>query len=362
VSETPVLALTHVSRSFGPVEVLHDVSFALHPGRVHALIGENGAGKSTMMKILSGFLEPTQGTVDLDGQPVAFPSAKQAEDAGIILIHQEFNLAEALSVEENIFLGREVRKGFRLLDRVAMEAEARRQLDRLGTKVDVRSRVRDLAVSDKQMVEIAKALSRKVRVLIMDEPTAVLTNREASVLFDQIDRLKAEGVAILYTSHKLDEIGRVADDLTVLRDGTVVSQGLAADYDEDRMAREMVGRDLTSLFPATHDAETAATVLEVAGLNVPGQVHDLSFELKAGEVLGFAGLVGSGRTEAMEGLMGLRPATASVKVNGKVVTIRTMADATAAGLGYLTEDRKGRGLILNQGLTANLTLLALKKL
>jgi ribose transport system ATP-binding protein len=140
-----------------------------------------------------------------------------------------------------------------------------------------------------------------------------------------------------------------------------VSQGLAADYDEDRMAREMVGRDLTSLFPATHDAETAATVLEVAGLNVPGQVHDLSFELKAGEVLGFAGLVGSGRTEAMEGLMGLRPATASVKVNGKVVTIRTMADATAAGLGYLTEDRKGRGLILNQGLTANLTLLALKK-
>ena len=361
MTDAPVLQLNHVSRSFGPVEVLHDVSFALIPGRVHALIGENGAGKSTMMKILSGFLEPTRGTVDLDGKPVAFQSAKEAEDAGIILIHQEFNLAEELSVEENIFLGREVRKGFRLLDKAAMEGEARMQLERLGTKVDVRTRVRDLAVSDKQMVEIAKALSRKVRVLIMDEPTAVLTNREASVLFDQIDRLKAEGVAVLYTSHKLDEIARVADDLTVLRDGTVVSQGLAADYDEDRMAREMVGRDLTSLFPATHDADTAATVLEVQNLTVPGQVEDLSFTLKAGEVLGFAGLVGSGRTEAMEGLMGLRAANALVRVKGQPVTIRTMADATAAGIGYLTEDRKGRGLILNQGLTPNLTLLALKK-
>jgi len=360
LSGTPVLELVHVSRSFGPVEVLHDLNFALVPGRVHALIGENGAGKSTAMKILCGYLEPTEGEVRLDGAPAHFRTAQEAEARGIAMIHQEFNLAEQLSVEENMFLGREKRKGWRLLNKAEMQAEAGALLRQLGMVADVRTRISDLSVSDKQMVEIGKALLRKVRVLVMDEPTAVLTNREASVLFDQIARLKAEGVAILYTSHKLDEIARIADDVTVLRDGNVVVHGVVGEFDEDRMARDMVGRDLKNLFPETHDPGTAK-VLEIRNLSVPGRVFDLSFDLKKGEVLGLAGLVGAGRTEAMEGLMGLRPATADVQVNGKAVVIRDMADAVAAGLGYLTEDRKGRGLILGQSLTPNLTLLALKK-
>src|SRR5690606_4467349 len=198
-----VLEARKVSRSFGPVEVLHEVGFALNAGEVHALIGENGAGKSTLMKILSGYLEPTKGDLLLDGKPVSFSSSEEAEDAGIILIHQEFNLAEQLTVEENIFLGREWKKGPFLRKR-AMRDEAARLLGELETGVSPDARVQDISVSDKQMVEIAKALSRNARVVIMDEPTAVLTNREAAVLFRQIERLKARGTAILYTSHKLD--------------------------------------------------------------------------------------------------------------------------------------------------------------
>jgi ribose transport system ATP-binding protein len=357
---TPILSLNAVSRSFGPVEVLHGVDFALYAGQVHALIGENGAGKSTAMKILCGYLEPSNGQVMLDGQPADFQSPQQAEDQGISMIHQEFNLAEQLSVEENIFLGRELRKGLRL-DKAAMQAETAALLNRLGTRVHPSTRVQDLSVSEKQMVEIAKALSRKARVLVMDEPTAVLTNREASVLFTQIDALKAAGVAILYTSHKLDEVARVADQLTILRDGAVVAHGPASDFSEDRMAREMVGRDLSNLFPNHQTSSNAETVLEVKNLTVPGMVHDLSFTLKKGEVMGIGGLVGSGRTEAMEGLMGLREATAMVQINARPVTITSMSDAAANGLGYLTEDRKGKGLILHQSLTPNLTLLALKK-
>lgn len=356
----PILALVGVSRSFGPIQVLHDVNFTLVPGQVHALIGENGAGKSTCMKILSGYLDASAGQVALNGQKATFKSSQDAEDQGVVLIHQEFNLAEQLSVEQNIFLGREKRGRF-LLDHAAMRLEAQALLDRLETKVSPAAKISDISVSDKQMVEIAKALSRNARVLIMDEPTAVLTNREATVLFRQIERLRDEGVAILYTSHKLDEIARIADQVTVLRDGRVVSSGPASEFDEDRMAREMVGRELSNLFPEHSGPGDTGIVLEVTGLTVPGHVRNLDLTLKRGEVLGFGGLVGSGRTEAMEGLMGLRAATGSIKINGKLTKINTMSDATAAGIGYLTEDRKGRGLITIQPLRPNLTLLALKR-
>ncbi len=359
-SVAPVLSLDGVSRLFGPVQVLFDVDFALVPGQVHALIGENGAGKSTCMKVLSGYLDASAGQVTLDGASAVFVDAQDAEDQGVILIHQEFNLAEQLSVEQNIFLGRERRKGF-LLDHAAMRAETQALLDRLETHVDPAAIVSEISVSQKQMVEIAKALSRNARVLIMDEPTAVLTNREAAVLFRQIERLRDEGVAILYTSHKLDEIARIADQVTVLRDGKVVASGAATEFDEDRMAREMVGRDLSNLFP-DHDGPGAAqTALEIENLSVPGFVTDISFTLKKGEVLGFGGLVGSGRTEAMEGLSGLLPATGTIRVDGEPVQISTMSDATNVGIGYLTEDRKGRGLITNQSLRPNLTLLALHR-
>jgi ribose transport system ATP-binding protein len=355
----PVLELRGVSRRFGPVQVLFDVDLALRPGEVHALIGENGAGKSTAMKILGGYLEPSAGAVALDGAPVAFASSREAEARGIVLIHQEFNLAEQLTVEQNVFLGREKRRGL-FLDHRAMQAETRALLDRLEARIDPRRTVATLSVPDKQMVEIAKALSRNARVLVMDEPTAALTNRETEVLLGQIDRLRAEGTAILYTSHKLDEVARIADRVTVLRDGHVVLQAPAAGLTEDRMAAAMVGREMKDLYPPKRAAEGGA-VLEVRRLTVPGVVEDASFTLRKGEILGFAGLVGAGRTELMEGLVGLRAARGEVVLEGRPLRLGSVAAARAAGLVYLTEDRKGRGLLLEKSLRENLTLLALDR-
>ncbi|MDN5788346.1 sugar ABC transporter ATP-binding protein, partial [Pseudorhodobacter sp.] len=323
------LSLTNLRRSFGPVEVLHDVSITLAPGEVHALIGENGAGKSTTMKIMAGYLAPTSGTVALNDVPVRFAGSQEAETQGVVLIHQEFNLADPLTVEQNIFLGHEKKRGL-LLDTKAMQAEAQALLERLNCGVSPNARVRDIANADKQMVEIAKALSRNAKVLIMDEPTAVLTEREAEVLFAQVEHLKAAGVAILFTSHKLDEVKRISDRITILRDGAVVSQGLTADYTEDQMAEAMVGRDVSSLYPQRDTAVGRDVVLAVKELSVPGFVRDISFDLHKGEILGISGLIGSGRTEAMEGLVGLRSHTGEVRINGAPVTIKSPGQAQAA--------------------------------
>ncbi len=271
----PVLAIRQVSRLFGPVQVLFDVDFDLRPGEVHALIGENGAGKSTTMKILAGYLAPSAGEVLLDGKPVHFPSSREAEAAGIVMIHQEFNLATPLTVEENIFLGRELKRG-PFLDHRAMQAESRRLLERLHCTVDPRARVSTLSVPNRQMVEIAKALGLKARVLIMDEPTAVLTHRETDTLLEQVDRLRASGTSILYTSHKLDEVARIADRVTVLRDGRRVMTAPAKGLSEDRMAETMVGRELSGLFPPK-SPPAPEPVLKVTGLTVPGFVRDASF-------------------------------------------------------------------------------------
>src|SRR5690606_7184735 len=240
---------------------------------VHALIGENGAGKSTIMKILSGYHDPTRGELLLDGEQVSFASSEEAENRGIILMHEEFNLAEQLKVEENIFLGRELKRGF-FLDKKAMRAEAARLLAELETRVSPDARVSEISVSDKQMVEIAKALSRNARVLIMDEPIAVLTTREASVLFRQIERLKAKGTAILYTSHKLDEVAQIADRITIFRDGSRVALAGAGELSEDQMAQAMVGRELSNLFPEKLIPEGAETVLSVSGFSVGTIVKD----------------------------------------------------------------------------------------
>jgi len=355
----PVLALDNVSRSFGPIEVLHGVSFDLRPGEVHALIGENGAGKSTMMKILGGYLAPSSGTVRLDGEAVRFADLREAEAAGIIMIHQEFNLALQLTVEENLFLGRERKRG-PLLDHRKMQDEARRLLARLESDIDPRARVADISVPARQMVEIARALGRNARVLIMDEPTAVLTNRETDILLKQIDRLRDQGTAILYTSHKLDEVSRIADRVTVLRDGTKVLDAPAEGLTEHRMAEAMVGRELTDMFP-DKPAPGGEVVLDVRDLSVPGHVENASFTLRRGEVLGFAGLVGAGRTELMEGIVGLRPTTGSVTIMGRPLKPGSVLAAREAGLVYLTEDRKEKGLLLGKNLRENLTLLALDR-
>lgn len=355
---TPALALQDVHKSFGPIEVLHGIDFALHPGEVHALIGENGAGKSTIMKILGGFLAPTSGQVLLDGQPAPYRSGAEAEAAGVVVIHQEFNLAPDLTVAQNVFLGRE--PGRFLLDHRAMRRETQALLDQLDCRVSPDARIRDLAVSDRQMVEIAKALGRKARVLIMDEPSAVLTHREVEVLFRQIDRLRASGVALLYTSHRLDEVRHLADRITVLRDGAVVRQALRGELTEDGMATAMVGRDLKDIFPPRRDS-FGPVVLDVQGFSVPPVVRDVSFTLRRGEVLGISGLVGSGRTELAEGLVGLRPHHGSLRREGQAITLHSAADAAVRGLAYLTEDRKELGLLLDKSLRENLTLSTLDR-
>ncbi len=355
-----LLAARRLGKRFGAVQVLSDISIDLRAGEVHALIGENGAGKSTLMKILSGYQAPTTGGLALNGAPVAFTSGAVAEAAGIVLIHQEFNLAEQLSVEANIFLGRELRRG-PFLAAGAMRGQARAWLAALEAAINPAARVGDLAVPDKQMVEIAKALARDARVLILDEPTAVLTSKESRVLFRQIERLRARGVAILYTSHKLDEVRAIADRVTVLRDGRHVITAPASTLDEDEMARQMVGRPLSELFPPKAPSPAAETVLAVEGFSVPGRVGGAGFQLRRGEILGFGGLVGAGRTELMEALMGLRRGHGQVRLRDRPVTIRDPVQAARLGLAYLTEDRKGHGLLLGKSMRINLTLLALKR-
>ncbi|MEZ5868607.1 MAG: sugar ABC transporter ATP-binding protein [Defluviimonas denitrificans] len=350
---TEILALRDVRKSFGPIEVLHGVDFALAGGEVHALIGENGAGKSTIMKILGGFLEPTGGGVLLDGEPAPYRSGAEAEALGVVVIHQEFNLAQDLTVAENIYLGREI--GGLFLNHKAMRKGAQDLLDQLESHVSPDARIRDLPVSDRQMVEIAKALSRNARVLIMDEPSAVLTHREVQILFRQIDRLRAAGVALLYTSHRLDEVSHIADRITVLRDGAVVRRAERGELTEDGMATAMVGRDLTDIFPPRR-TEFGSVALELHDFAVPPLVEGISLSLRRGEVLGISGLVGSGRTELAEGLVGLRPHGGSVSRSGAPIRIRSVTDAAQHGIGYLTEDRKERGLLLEKSLRVNLTL------
>ena len=350
---TEILALRDVHKSFGPIEVLHGVDFALAGGEVHALIGENGAGKSTIMKILGGFLETTAGSVFLDGKPAPYRSGAEAEALGVVVIHQEFNLAQDLTVAENIYLGREI--GGLFLNHKAMRKGAQDLLDQLESHVSPDARIRDLPVSDRQMVEIAKALSRNARVLIMDEPSAVLTHREVQILFRQIDRLRAAGVALLYTSHRLDEVSHIADRITVLRDGAVVRRAERGELTEDGMATAMVGRDLTDIFPPRR-TEFGSVALELHDFAVPPLVEGISLSLRRGEVLGISGLVGSGRTELAEGLVGLRPHGGSVSRSGAPIRIRSVTDAAQHGIGYLTEDRKERGLLLEKSLRVNLTL------
>ena len=350
---TEILALRDVHKSFGPIEVLHGVDFALAGGEVHALIGENGAGKSTIMKILGGFLETTAGSVFLDGKPAPYRSGAEAEALGVVVIHQEFNLAQDLTVAENIYLGREI--GGLFLNHKAMRKGAQDLLDQLESHVRPDARIRDLPVSDRQMVEIAKALSRNARVLIMDEPSAVLTHREVQILFRQIDRLRAAGVALLYTSHRLDEVSHIADRITVLRDGAVVRRAKRGELTEDGMATAMVGRDLTDIFPPRR-TEFGSVALELRDFAVPPLVEGISLSLRRGEVLGISGLVGSGRTELAEGLVGLRPHGGSVSRSGAPIRIRSVTDAAQHGIGYLTEDRKERGLLLEKSLRVNLTL------
>ncbi|MCM2475795.1 sugar ABC transporter ATP-binding protein [Rhizobium sp. CG5] len=354
-----VLRAKRISKSFSGVQVLFSVDFDLRAGEIHALMGENGAGKSTLVKILSGFEQPTSGEILLDGKPIKLPANGAAEALGIVIIHQEFNLADHLTVSESLFLGREITR-FGVLDRKRMRAETRRVLDTLGSHVDENQLISSLSVADKQMVEIAKAISRDARVVFMDEPTAVLSREETRVLFQQVRKLRDKGTSFVFVSHKLDEVMELTDRVTVLRDGQWVKTAQTAVLDGESIAQLMVGRELSSLYPAKHEPDVDGEVVLLVRSISTGYVRDAGFEVRRGEVFGFSGLMGSGRTELMEAVVGLRPRlSGEVVVYGHAIPAGDVEAATAAGLAYMTKDRKSKGLLLASGMTVNLTLQSL---
>ena len=358
---TAAVAFDKVVKSFGPVQVLHGVSFELVPGRVVGLLGENGAGKSTLMKILAGYEALSGGELRIDGAAVQFDGPRAAEARGIVMIHQEFALADDLTIAQNIFLGHEKKRGW-WLDDAAMRVETTRVLQQVGLKASPDTPVKRLIVAEKQLVEIAKALQRQARLLVMDEPTATLTPGETERLFALIAQLKADGVTIVYISHKLDEVERVTDEIVVMRDGRFVAREETRDVTRQQMANLMVGRDLSDLYPPKDAQPNAPPLLKVQGLEVPGWARDVSFEVAPGEILGFAGLVGAGRTELFEGLIGLRPSRVDrIELAGRPVRFRSPREAADQGLTYLSEDRKGKGLHVDFGLRENLTLMALRR-
>ncbi len=356
-----VLCARRVSKSFNGVQVLFSVNFELRAGEIHALMGENGAGKSTLVKVLSGFEQPSSGDILLDGQPVRLPPNGAAEALGIVIIHQEFNLAEHLTVAESIFLGREVTR-FGVLDRKFMRAETRRILDLLNCHVDENTLISSLSIAEKQMVEIAKAISREARIVFMDEPTAVLSREETSYLFKQVRKLRDQGTSFVFVSHKLDEVMELTDRVTVLRDGHWVKTAPTSMLDGEAIAQLMVGRELSSLYPAKREPDVdEEIVLNVKGVST-GYVKDASFDLRRGEILGFSGLIGSGRTELMEAIVGLNGRqTGDVDANGVTLPSHDLHASIDAGLAYMTKDRKSKGLLLGAGMGLNLTLQSLDR-
>lgn len=355
-----VLEVEGLGKTYGAITVLSGINLALQPGEVHAVIGENGAGKSTLMKLLSGHVAPTAGQIRLEGAPASFPDAATAETAGIVLVHQEILLADDLTVAENLFLGREIGPWWTVNDR-QMDARTREVLARIGATARPRDLVRELPLAQRQLVQIARALLDPRKVVIFDEPTAVLAHDEVAALLAIVRQLRDAGAAVLYISHRLDEVEALADRITVLRDGQMIGTYPAAGMSQRRMAELMVGRRLDMLYPPKRTGP-GETLLEVEGLSVEHGRQEASLTIRAGEVLGIGGMIGAGRTELIEGLMGLRPASARrIALRGEAVTARSVKAWQKRGVVYLTEDRKGKGLLLGSQLAPNLTLAALSE-
>jgi ribose transport system ATP-binding protein len=351
-----VLLVAGVTKRFPGVVALDGVSLDLRRGEVHALCGENGAGKSTLMKILSGVQQRDAGEIVYKGRPCRFASTLEAQAAGIAIIHQELNLIPHLSVAENIFLAREPRIG-PFVDTRKMRAAARVLLERLRLAVDPDAQVRTLPLAQQQMVEIAKALTQDAEVLIMDEPTSSLTANETACLFGIINELKSQGVAIVYVSHRLEEFRHIVDRVTVLRDGKSISTMPFADTTVERIVADMVGRELADTFPARTSSPDGTLLLEVKNLARRGVFGPLGFALRRGEILGFAGLVGAGRTEVARAIFGADPFdSGTVVLHGQPITVRSPIDAIRHGIAYLSEDRKGEGLAIRMPVAANITL------
>ena len=356
----PLLEMRNITKRFPGVLALENVSFELRAGEVHVLLGENGAGKSTLIKILAGAYQKDAGEIILNGEAVGITSPRMAQQMGISVIYQEFNLVPALSVAENIFLGREPNLAPGVLDNGAVRRESRKVLERLGLELDVRRTVRELGVAEQQMVEIAKALSFESKIIVMDEPSAALGDREIDRLFEIIRRLAAQGVAIIYISHRLQELARIGDRVTVLRDGHNVATLDLKGVEVASLVRLMVGRELTDQFPKAL-VEPGPEALRVEHLSRVGVLDDISLSVCEGEVLGIAGLVGAGRTELARAIFGADPVDSGVIIlHGESMRIRSPREAVKHGLGLLTEDRKAQGLVLPLDVGANTTLANLK--
>ena len=367
----PLLEMHDIQKEFPGVRALDGVSFTLEAGEFHALVGENGAGKSTLMKVLSGVYSANefQGQIVIEGQGVSFSGIRDSENAGIAIIFQELSLVKELSVGENIFLGRAPSR-MGIIDWTALYTRASKLLLELGLSIDPRAKVGSLGIGQQQLVEIAKALSRNARILVLDEPTAALTDTEVETLFTILRDLKERGVGMIYISHRLDEVFRMSDRITVLCDGRTVASHIASETSKDRIIAEMVGREVTDIFPESKH-EFGSVVLEtrnvvVYSIDEPDKrvVDNVSFSVRSGEVLGIAGLMGAGRSELLAAIFGAWQGKHSLELelDGRPIKIRTPREAIRAGIGFVTEDRKRYGLILEQTILDNITLAALKRI
>ena len=356
-----ILTMEEIDKSFPGVHALDHVHFDVRCGEVHALMGENGAGKSTLMKVLTGIYSKDSGTITYEGREVAFNNTREAQDAGIVIVHQELNMVGDLTVAQNIFIGREFMKGFKIDDRKMIE-ESKKLFDELHIEINPRDKMSDLTVGKQQMCEIAKAISHQAKVIIFDEPSAALTEKEIEDLFAIIRDLREKGLAIVYISHRMDEIKVITDRVTVMRDGGYVGTLITKDCTKEDIINMMVGRVIYE-DPKTESKvpKDAPVVLKVEHLNAGRMVQDVSFELRKGEILGFSGLMGAGRTETARALFGADPKTSGdIYVNGKKVTINSPQDAVKNGIGYLSEDRKRYGIVVQKTITENSTLASLE--
>ena len=351
----PVLELHGVSKSFGAVVALRTADLALHAGSIHAVVGENGAGKSTLVKIMAGLYSRDSGTFELDGNPVHFRSTAESKAAGIAVIYQEPTLFPDLSVTENVFMGRQPVGRFGRIDRAAMRAEVVGLLERLGVRIDPDRPAQGLSIADQQIIEIAKAMSLNAKVLIMDEPTAALSGVEVERLFAVARSLRDEGRALMFISHRFDEVFSLCDTITVMRDGSYVDTVATAETSVPQIVRMMVGRDVNELFPKV-PAPIGEPVLQVRGLSSPGRFADISFEVRAGEILALAGLVGAGRSEVARAIFGVDDyASGEVLLRGTALPMGKPAAAMRAGIGFVPEDRRQQGLVLDASIATNIT-------
>lgn len=363
MDETYRVQMEGISKSFSGVHALKDVSFSVKPGEIHALVGENGAGKSTLMKILSGALTADKGTIKIDGTMQHITSPRVSHELGISIIYQEFMLVPHLTVAENIYIDRLGGKKGLIVNWNKLREDSRNLLDELGfSDIDPDTRVSDLSVAYQQVVEICKSLSRDVRVLVLDEPSAVLTFTEIQKLFGLIRQLRDKGIAIVYISHRMDEIFELCDTVTVLKDGAFVAEHAVCDIDKRSLINEMVGRELSQLFPQ-RNTEIGDTILEVEKLNAGRMVQDISFKLHRGEVLGFSGLVGAGRTETMRSLFGADAIhSGTIRYKGKNIRFKNPHSSVKHGLGFLPEDRKQQGVLIEMTIRENTTMTSLRKI